>query len=134
MGYHGAIKRLQLGSAVIAIAAISLHRLREIIEQKLSPAGSQITKAAHCIKLFEHYRRLLSISLHLGKPLQLDHIAPAEKQQSIARKPIAARPARFLILALNILGQIHMDDKADVRFVYPHTESDRRDHNLCLVL
>ena len=59
----------------------------------------------------------------------LDHVARAEKQQAFRRQPVPPRPARFLVIAFDVLGQIIMDDKPDIGFVDAQAKSDRRaDH------
>ena len=42
---------------------------------------------------------------------------------------IAARPARFLVVGLQALGQIHVRHKAHIRFVDAHAKGDRGHHN-----
>ena len=59
----------------------------------------------------------------------LGDIARAEQQHAFARQPVAAGPPGLLIIALQIFRQIVMHHKANVRFVDPHSERNRRsDH------
>jgi hypothetical protein len=38
-----------------------------------------------------------------------------------------------LVVALNILGKVVVNNESNVWFVYPHAESDRRNHDLSLI-
>ena len=78
--------------------------------------------------------RLLGIALDLGKTLELCNIGPRKEQQRVALQAVAARTAGFLIVALDILRQVHMDDESHIRFVDAHPESDRRDDDLHVVV
>ena len=52
------------------------------------------------------------------------------KHHSFCRQSIPPRTSDFLIIALNIFGQVVMNDPPDVRLVDPHTKCDRRTYDL----
>ncbi len=54
----------------------------------------------------------------------LDHVAGAEEQHAFAGQAVAAGAAGFLVVALDVFGQIVMDDEADVGLVDAHAEGD----------
>src|SRR5205814_5303161 len=56
-------------------------------------------------------------------------IARAEEQLTFTGQAIASGPSRFLIITFDVLRQIVMNNKTDIRFVDPHSERNRRrDH------
>ena len=54
------------------------------------------------------------------------HVAGAEKQQAFARQSVASGASGFLIVALHVLRQIVVQDKAHVRLIDAHAEGDGR--------
>src|SRR5438876_1110412 len=68
---------------------------------------------------------LFLLTLLLDKTRLLHYIAGAEKQHTLAGQSVTARASRFLIITFDVLRQIVMDDKTDIRLVDPHSERDR---------
>jgi len=65
------------------------------------------------------------VGLLVNEPAVFDAVARAEQQQAFAGQPVATRAARLLIIALDVLRQVVVDDKAHVRFVDAHAEGNR---------
>src|ERR1019366_2965953 len=55
----------------------------------------------------------------------LGDVAGAEEQQTVAGQAIAPGAAGLLVVALDILGEVVVDDPADVGLVDAHAEGDR---------
>ena len=60
---------------------------------------------------------------------QLGHIARPMHHPGDGGQAIAAAPARFLVIGLQALGQIHVRHKAHVRFVDAHAKGDCGHHD-----
>ena len=63
-------------------------------------------------------------SFLLDESLLFDDVAGAEKKEAFAGQTVASGPARFLVISLDVFGQIVMDDEADVRFVDAHAKGN----------
>ena len=123
----GAIKHLRRIAAQIAIATGRRIRLVKIGKQKLAAASEAFGEAkqgieANMVPLLAVRWRAALIDL---RPAQANVVGTVEGER-VGRVAVAPCTTDLLIIALNALGQISMDHKTDVRFVDPHSESDRR--------
>src|SRR5437867_7141113 len=87
----------------------------------------------HLLQLFARYFLLLCALLFVDELCLLDHIAGAEKQDTIARQSIASGAPGFLVVAFDVFWQIIMDDIAHVWLVDAHSERDRRTNHAYFV-
>src|SRR6266436_1776671 len=72
---------------------------------------------------------LLFVGYLLNEPRVLDGVAGTEEQKALARQAVAPGAASLLVIAFDVLRQIGMNHKANVRLVDAHAESYRRaDH------
>ena len=62
----------------------------------------------------------------LDEPLLFHHVPRAEQQHAFPRQPVPPRPPGFLIITLDVFGQVVMQHEADVGFVDAHAEGNRR--------
>ena len=53
------------------------------------------------------------------------HVAGAEEQDAAAGQSVAPGTPGFLVITLNVLGQVVVQDEANVRFVDPHAKGNR---------
>ena len=65
----------------------------------------------------------------LDEAAQLRHITRPMHHPGHRGQAIAAAPARFLVVGLQALGQIHVGHKAHIRFVDAHAKGDRGHHD-----
>ena len=87
-------------------------------------------REAHGLVQLLHGDGAFRLVLHLVDEIaDLRDVAPAEKEQAMGRLSVAARAARFLVIALDVPGQVGVDHEPDVRLVDAHAEGDgRHDH------
>src|SRR5213596_4224884 len=78
----------------------------------------------HVAQLFPR-NALLEFAFFLDEASLFHDIARAEEQLTFTGQAIAPGPPRFLIITLDVLRQIVMNNKTDIRFVDPHSERDR---------
>src|SRR6266567_5330634 len=82
----------------------------------------------HVAQLLLRYA-LLAFALLFNETPLLHYVARTEKEHAIAGQTVAPGPPRFLIITLDVLRQIVMNNKTDIRFVDSHSERNRcRDH------
>ena len=89
--------------------------LSEISQQKFPPAGRDLGVVDHLLQLRAGDFAFLRVGFLVNEPHLLDAVTGAEQQQTFAGQAVAARAARFLIVALDILRQIVMNHEAHVR-------------------
>ena len=78
----------------------------------------------HLLQLFPRNAFFLSRWFLINETHVFDYIARIEKQQALARKPIASGTSGFLIVTFDILGQIVMSDKAHIGLIDSHAKGD----------
>ena len=117
----------------VAVAAIGLHPLAQVPEQRPPPAGERLGEAHHGAQLVLLHRDPLLVLPRLDERPHPGHVLPAEQQQRLRRQPVPARPADLLVVALEMLRQVPVDHEPDVGLVDTHPEGDRRHHDLDLV-
>ena len=126
---HRAVESFARIQAIIAALARWRHEVfAEIFQQRRAPAFARLRVGDHRTQLLVR-DPLLVLAFLLDKTPLLHHVACAEQQQTITRQSVAARAPGFLIVTLDVLGQIVMHHKAHIRLVDAHPERDRRrDH------
>src|SRR4029077_20713386 len=111
------IERLSRAQAIVtAVAGLMRKFFAEIFEQRRAPAFASLGVMYHLAKLLA-CDSLFLFAFFVDKTRLLHHVAGAEEQYAIARQSITTRASRFLIVTLDVLRQIVMNDKADIRFV-----------------
>ena len=119
---------------VVTVTTCSIELFGEIVEQKFSTTEFQIAVRRHRVKFLQHDRGLVGVPFYFDKSLQFGDICVAIKEQRLAFQSVAAGSTGFLIVAFDVLRQIHVHDKSNVRFVDAHSERDRCDDDLCFVV
>ena len=115
-------------TVVAAVAGFVRPFLREIAQEGGAAAFAGLGVMHHLAQLLARDSRF-ALAFLLDETRLLDHVARAEKENAFARQPVAPGSPGFLVIALDVLRQIVMHDEADVRFVDPHPEGDRRAHH-----
>ncbi len=116
-----------MGRVVVAALAIDLVKIRQ---QANAPAVGGLGQAQQRIELAAHHllesvaRRALVDHAALA-----DHVAVAIGHPGIGGQAVAPAPAGFLVVALDVLGHVHMGDKAHIGLVDAHAECDGGDHH-----
>ena len=59
----------------------------------------------------------------------VDHVRQAISHPGIGGQAIAARTAGFLVIAFDVLGHVHMGDKAHIGLVDAHAKGNRGAHH-----
>jgi len=67
------------------------------------------------------------------QPAQPD-VAHAVERERVRRQPVAAGAADLLVVALDIGGQVGVEDEADIGLVDPHAEGDGGDDDDAILL
>ena len=126
----GHVHRPVLPEARIAPAArLALHRLAEVGQQVLAAAGAETPELDHLVQLPLRDVAGRVVPDLLGEIVQLAPVALREEQHAVAGLPVASRASRFLVIALDRLGQRVVDHQPDVRLVDAHAEGDGRRHD-----
>ena len=76
---------------------------------------------------------LLFRGLFVDEVMMLGGVAGAEEQETFTGKTVSACPSGFLVITLNILGEVVMNDKANIRFVDAHAEGDGGTDDLAII-
>ncbi len=120
-----AVESLARGQAIIATAARLVRPfLAEVAQEGGAPAFARLRVMHHLAQLLARDPRF-TLALFIDETGLLDHIARAEEEDAFARQTVAPGAPGFLIVALDVLRQIVVDHETHVRFVDPHSESDR---------
>src|SRR6185312_14090739 len=106
-------------------SAATFILLAKIIQQKRAAAGRAFRVMNDLLQLRAGNFALLRIGHLIDEPAIFHAVAGTEQQEAFARQTIAARAARFLVIAFDVFRQIVVDDKPHVRFVDAHAERDR---------
>ncbi len=114
------LEAIVAGGAVLDVAG----EFAEILQQLLPPARRTLGVLQHLAELGAG-RLLLLRARHLLDEMGLLRDVPrAEEQQAVGGQTVASGAAGFLIVPLDVLGQIVVNDPADVGFVDAHAEGD----------
>ena len=105
----------------------------KITEQTDAAAGVVLGKMGHLVDLPPRHVAGLRLGDVVEKLDQFHDIAAGEQQQAVGGQTIAACTTGFLIVALDVFGQIRMNDVADVGFVDAHAEGDGGTDDLRLI-
>ena len=130
LGRHRGVAAGLRIEAAIAVAAVGLELLAEVAQQQAAPAAGRFGEADQRIEL-----AVLDPLLLLGgagvvdEAAQLRDVAAAMHHPGHRRQAVTAGPARFLVVGLQALGQIHMRHEAHIRLVDAHAEGDRGHHH-----
>ena len=75
---------------------------------------------------------LLSHWFVVQKFLELFNVLMAVKSQTMASSAISSRSSRFLVIALQTLGNVVVDDEPDIGLIDPHAKGNGGDHHIHL--
>ena len=121
--------RLRVQAVVAAAAVVLRVVLAEVVEQQLAAALAGF-RVGHGLAQELLADLLLRHGLPLHELLQFLDVLVAVVGDAKAFLPVAARPAGFLIITLDALGDVVMDDEPDVGLVDAHAEGDGGDDHL----
>ena len=120
----GAVERGARPQAIVAPAAVVPRKnLAEVAQQFRAAAAGRIGVMDDLLQLLAG-DALFRRRFFLDEPLLLDGVARAEEQQALGREAVPSGAPGFLVIALDVFGQIVMDDEADVGLVDAHAEGD----------
>ena len=109
------------------MAAGLFKRLPEVGQQRPASAFARLREAHQRLQ-----PRLSSGPLTLSAlidEMAVEHgVAAAVKQQAIRPQAVPPGTANFLVIALQVLGEVSVKDEPDVGLVDAHAESNRRHH------
>ena len=126
---HRAVEGLaRVQTVVAAVTGLVRPFLREIAQERGATAFARLGIVHHLAQLLARDPRF-ALAFLVDETRLFDDIAGAEKENAIARQTVATGAAGFLVVALDVLRQIVVHDEADVWFVDPHPEGDRRAHH-----
>ena len=117
------------------LAALPRRMLAEISQDIMAQAVIAFAVADHGVEQAKFDGLLLRVVDGLLDEELLDHdVLAAEEEDTFPRRAVAAGPARFLIVAFDVLGHLVVDDVADVALVDAHAEGIGGDDDLYLVV
>ena len=104
--------------------------LAEVGEQAHAPAVVRLGQRQQGIEL----AALDALELFAGHAVVdhaalVDHVGQAIGHPGVGRRTVAAGAAGLLVVALDVLGQVQVRDKADVGLVDAHAECDGGAHH-----
>ena len=115
--------------AVVAIPAVAAG-LAEIAKQAHAPAVGRLGQGQQGVELAPlTLLELLFSRAFVDHAALVDDIGKAIGHPGVSGSAIAAGTAGFLVIALDVLGQIQMRDEAHIGLVDAHAEGDRRHHH-----
>src|SRR5207237_6727492 len=106
--------------------------LPEIPQQRRAPAMARFRIRDHGAQLLVR-DALLALAFFLDETPLFDHIAHTEEQHALARQTIATCAPGFLIIPFDVLRQIVVNDKPDVRLVNTQAERDCGCDYACII-
>jgi len=135
---HTGKKHLRRGRGVGQVALHGLHAVVTMaagLHERFAKVGQQRPATAFA-RLRETHQRLEAFlppgPLTLGAlidEMAVDHgVAAAVKQQAISPQAIPPSTANLLVIALQVFGEVGVNDEPDVGLVDSHAECNRRNH------
>ena len=113
------------------LAALPRRMLAEISQDIMAQAVIAFAVADHGVEQAKFDGLLLRVVDGLLDEELLDHdVLAAEEEDTFPRRAVAAGPARFLVIAFDVLGHLVVDDVADVALVDAHAEGVGGDDDL----
>src|SRR6266436_2539634 len=112
--WHRAIERFPRLQTVIAAVAWRQKFFTEIFQQRRTPAIAGFGVMNRVAQLFLR-DALLAFAFFLDEASLFHDIARAEEQHAFTGQAIAPGPPRFLIITFDVLRQIVMNNKTDIR-------------------
>ena len=108
--------------------------LAEILEELDAAAQRALAELDELREVLAGDRLLLLIRDTVDEAVQPHGVGWAVEEHAFARQAVSAGAARFLVITLDVLGQVMVQDEPDVGLVDAHAERDGRDDDLDLVL
>ena len=113
--------------AVVTVAAGLPERLAEVGQQRPAAAITRLSEAHQCLEP-RFPPRSFTLAALIDE-MAVDHgVAAAVKQQAIRPQAVPASAANFLVIALQVFGEVSVNDETDIGLVDAHAESNRRNH------
>ena len=133
---HRAVPCFWGRQADVAVAAVVREVVPEVFQHGPASAGGDLAPAQQRVEF--HPLDSLVFFARLGlvdQQTQPDHVLQSVNHPRFGGLTVAARTARFLVVGLHALGQVHMGHEADIGFVDAHAEGDgRHDDHAVLIL
>ena len=136
LGRDGDVPLHKGAPAVAAAAALGRPGLPEVVQQPPPQASVGFAVAHHLLQPLhvpaEDLPPGLLLLAALGgadEVLGRLHVAGGEKEDALRRRAVPARPARLLVVALQIFGHVIVDDEADIGLVDAHTKGVGSHHD-----
>ena len=108
--------------------------LPKIFKEHLAPALIALTVGHHLPELHQSDVFFLFFRLLVYEILNLEAVAPAEKEEAFAGTAVPAPTPGFLVVALEVAGEVVVDNETDVGLVNSHPESNGCNDNVRVVL
>ena len=115
------------------MAAVAGVVLAKVGEQVAPAAGAGVGIVHHAAEFAQQHLGLFRVTLHLTKAAEFEVVARAVEEERLAVQPVAAGAAGFLVVALDVFGQVYVDDVAHIAFVDAHAKGNGGHHNLHLI-
>ena len=130
-GLLGHVHLLEDPQAVLAVAALGGSVLPKVVEDVLPQAAGGVAVARHGLQpplvllgqllLGPGVQVLALFAVGQQEPGQT-HVLAAVQQKALGGLAVPPGPARLLVVALQVLGHVVVDDKADVGLVNAHAK------------
>ncbi|MNZ38686.1 hypothetical protein D3C78_561660 [compost metagenome] len=129
-GRFGRIPGLHTVDTVVAVAAGLGHVFIEIGQQGLTAATGFFTQREHGVELvlFQALVTLVAFGI-LQHLLEHQHVLQAVGHPGVRRQAVTPRPAGFLVVRLEGLGQVQVRDKPHVGLIDAHAERHGGHHD-----
>src|SRR5512143_1637028 len=124
-GIVGDVHRCDVAGADVAAAAVvGRIGLSEKGEELPSPACIVGREAHSLVQLLQGDAALLGVAYLIDEIPYFRDVPSSEIEQAMCRLSVPARPARFLVIGLDMPGEVGVDHEPDVRLVDAHAEGD----------
>ena len=131
---QGTVHALTRREAVVAgsafgerFTASTLVGLPEVLKELDSAALGAFAKLDELREVIASNLLLLLVRDTIDEAVQSSGIGPTVEQHTFTRQAVASRPTRFLVVTLDVLGQIMVDDESHVGLVDAHAEGNGGD-------
>ena len=128
---YSAVETKGWGAANVAVVAVGVAHLTEIVEQYPAPADLSLGILLHALQLLCVYLLLAAL---IGKAPQGDDVLQVIIQHGLAGQAVPAATTYLLIEVLYALGHVVVHHKPHVALVYAHAEGYGGTYHLYVVV
>ena len=125
LGDFGSVEGFRGRKADVTGAAVFGGRfLAQVFQDEIAAAGAEVAELHHLVQAPTGAFLFLRVFHFVEEELVLDAVTVAVEQDTFAGEAVASGAATLLVVPFEALGEVVVDDQADVGFVDAHAEGD----------